>query len=546
MSVHIEISIIGPCIIRMVGDVHCEIRSPKHRALIAILALSPLGRASRQQVQNLLWGAADYDSGNQNLRRALSDLRKHIGPQFQNLFHTTKSDIELDLSKVRFIRPIGPGPILADLNIATPAYAAWIDSQRRAPQAINALLNRPNAVSAHRAKPQITVFPLLVIDPDPNLHIFSDWVAQELCRSLSRSNLISVISHLSARSVLTNILDIPKIRETLDVDYILTGSLRPSGDYLVIDFDFIDTQSGHILWNRNIETTRIHATQAIVEPLYHVVEQIGHTISDHTVRYVRTKSADAVDTHQLLLAGVTMMHRPAMRDFLAARDFLQEACERQPHFSENHAWLAKWHILNVFKGLTTDREGDTTKALDGTARALDLDPNNSFSLTINGFAHSNLCKELDIAAQRYEMAQLANPNESLSWLLRGSLMAFQDDGAAAIRSAQTAQRLSPIDPFRYYYDSLTSSAYLAGENYEMALDYANRSLAKNDRHISTLRAKITALFFLDRLPDAQATATELMRRFPEFSIRNYQQQHPSAQGAVGKRVIEALKKSGIQ
>ena len=193
MSVHIEISIIGPCIIRMVGDVHCEIRSPKHRALIAILALSPLGRASRQQVQNLLWGAADYDSGNQNLRRALSDLRKHIGPKFQNLFHTTKSDIELDLSKVRFIRPIGPGPILADLNIATPAYAAWIDSQRRAPQAINALLNRPNAVSAHRAKPQITVFPLLVIDPNPNLHIFSDWVAQELCRSLSRSNLISVI-----------------------------------------------------------------------------------------------------------------------------------------------------------------------------------------------------------------------------------------------------------------------------------------------------------------------------------------------------------------
>lgn len=124
MSVHIEIPIIGPCIIRTVGDVHCEIRSPKHRALIAILALSPLGRASRQQVQNLLWGAADYDSGNQNLRRALSDLRKHIGPQFQNLFHTTKSDIELDLSKVRFIRPIGPGPILADLNIATPAYAA--------------------------------------------------------------------------------------------------------------------------------------------------------------------------------------------------------------------------------------------------------------------------------------------------------------------------------------------------------------------------------------------------------------------------------------
>ena len=102
-------------------------------------------------------------------------------------------------------------------------------------------------------------------------------------------------------------------------------------------------------------------------------------------------------------------------------------------------------------------------------------------------------------------------------------MAFQDEGQSAIRATTTARNLSPIDPFGYYFDSLGSSAHLAGGDYEKALELADRSLEANDRHISTLRTRIAALHALDRGAEARQTAQELMRRFPYFRLDDYRE-----------------------
>jgi len=217
-----------------------------------------------------------------------------------------------------------------------------------------------------------------------------------------------------------------------------------------------------------------------------------------------------------------------------------------PRAAEAHAWLGKWYTLSVFQGLSTNSKTDTQRALDNTARALDIDPQSSFSLTIDGFANNNLLKRMDIAEQRYNSALEVNPNESLSWLLRGALMAFQDDGKAATRATEVARKLSPIDPFGYFYDSLASSAFLADEDWARALEFANRSLAVNDRHMSTIRAKITALHFVGEAERARETAQELMRRRPDFNLTDYRKSHPSVNFKLGQHVIEAMEASGIK
>ena len=125
-------------------------------------------------------------------------------------------------------------------------------------------------------------------------------------------------------------------------------------------------------------------------------------------------------------------------------------------------------------------------------------------------------------------------------------MAFQDDGAAAIHAKETARKVSPIDPFSYYYDSLASTAYIATENFTNALICAEKSLCVNDRHLSTLRTRTTALQFLGRHEDVRASAQDLIRRHPRFSIDEYKLNHPSADKRTGQRVIEALTASGIQ
>jgi tetratricopeptide (TPR) repeat protein len=201
--------------------------------------------------------------------------------------------------------------------------------------------------------------------------------------------------------------------------------------------------------------------------------------------------------------------------------------------------------LSIFKNYSTDRQGDTQKALDCTSRALDLDPQSSFGLTIDGFVNGNILKNMDVAERRYSAAQDINPSESLSWLLRGSLMAFRDEGQSAIRATTMARDLSPIDPFGYYFDSLASSAHLAGGEYEKALALADKSIESNDRHISTLRTRIAALHALDRGDEARETARGMLRRFPYFSLDDYRKTHPSAGSKTGKLVIDALSAAGV-
>ncbi|NOR32045.1 MAG: hypothetical protein GQ539_13245, partial [Sulfitobacter sp.] len=242
-----------------------EIKGAKHRALIALLATAPMGRRTRNYLQTTLWGYAGYDSGHQNLRRALSDLRKILGADFDALFHTTNSDIELDLENVCFAGDPNAGPFLDDLNVQEAAFLSWVSGIRKAPDQVLALFRMTPRTCHSRSRPSVTTLPLAVLDGDPNLRILADWVAEETCRSLSRSNLLTVISHLSSRAMAHKMIDIADIRDTLDVDYIVTGTLYKQGSDLIVNFDFVDARNGNILWNRHFGCPADHFTEQMHE-----------------------------------------------------------------------------------------------------------------------------------------------------------------------------------------------------------------------------------------------------------------------------------------
>ena len=547
MATEFEIALFGTCVFRAAGQDGGTVTGAKHRALFAMLVCAPLGRLSRAHLQHTLWGVSDYESGHQNLRRALSDLRKRIGPAFDDLLHVTTTEIELDLTRVRIIGSPADGPFLADLNVVEPKFLEWRDSVRADHRRVAALCHLSQSRGPLRLRPRVCALPLSVPPgADAELAIAADWIAEESCRLMSRSSLISVISHLSGRAMSHRFVDISGVRETLGVDYLLTGSMRRHGDAWVADIDFVDTETGELLWNRNLVAAAHRFSDNALPWLENVVQCVGRSIAAGALALGRQMPLPELPAHKLLIAGATAMHHPTLHDFLRARQFLDEAAARAPKSAPVHAWLGKWYVLSIIKNYTADRAADTQQALDCTARALDLDPQSSFGLTVDGFINGNILKNSEEAERSYQAALDINPNESLAWLLRGSLLAFRDEGTSAIRATSMARALSPIDPFGYYFDSLASSAHLAAGDYARALALADRSIAANDRHISTLRTRIAALHALDRGDDARVAAQDLCRRFPDFQLADYRSTHPSAQNKTGRLVIEALRVAGIK
>src|SRR4029453_5892004 len=122
-----------------------------------------------------------------------------------------------------------------------------------------------------------------------------------------------------------------------------------------------------------------------------------------------------------------------------------------------------------------------------------------------------------IAEQLYAQALQSNPNDSLAWLLKGTLHAFRDEGKEAVRHTKQALKLSPLDPLKYYFDSLAATAALSATNYPPRLILAERSLRLNRTHASTLRVMITALCRLGRMEEARNRVGQLRALAPVFS-----------------------------
>jgi tetratricopeptide (TPR) repeat protein len=123
--------------------------------------------------------------------------------------------------------------------------------------------------------------------------------------------------------------------------------------------------------------------------------------------------------------------------------------------------------------------------------------------------------------------------------------AFMGDGRPAVDCTQRALKLSPLDPHRYFYDSLAATAYLAAHQYDCALDLGQRSLRANRTHTSTLRAMAIAQWQLGLEDDARKTVQELRRLEPTLTIGRYLERTPAAPYSTGKEWSNALRQAGL-
>jgi TolB-like protein/tetratricopeptide (TPR) repeat protein len=541
----LEIGLFGASRVLGINGSPFEITGVKHRALFALLATAPSGRRSRSFLQEVLWGAACYDTGRQSLRRALADIKVIMGDVYGRVISSTNSDITLHLPMVRFAGQPGIGHFLEGMDIREPGFVSWVSGIRQNPGQLDSLFRTSLARLRPASLAGIAVLPFRAVGCGEHGFALGDWLAEEMSRQLSRSRLMAVTSHLSSRQFVRTGFDLAGVRSQLRVNYCLTGSIRQTGDILIVDADLVDLESSRILLTRQFTCLARGFTAEAAAQSMPLMRAAAAAIADEALVASAGRAPVEIADHQLLTAGVGLMHRPVLRDFARSRQLIEEALARAPSTPEILAWLAKWHVFSVFNGWSPDVAQETQIALDLAARALDLAPDNAFCLTIDGFAHSNLRRRLDIAEQRYSAALVSNPNESLCWLLKGSMHTFRDEPGPAVEASEIARSLSPLDPFGYYYEAHAAGTYLCAGDYETAFSLADSAFRKNDRHLSSLRIKIFAAHYAGKDALVPELGRQLLQRQPDMTIDAYMRSHPSAGSAMGERMRHALTAANI-
>lgn len=514
----------------------------KQRALVAMLATAAQGIHTRSWLQEMLWKLSGQEHGRASLRRALSDLRTMLGASFNDLFQITNIDIRLDPERVEVIGDRRDGEFLEGLDIPERGFQAWLKEKRHhfEPGA-----SRLPAMHHVRVVPAVAVIPFAPRSGNPAEKHAGDLMALEITRSLSRSHLIDVISHLSSRKFEQPVIDLESVRRSLGIDYLVYGTVFVDGDTFRVDADFVEASTGRIQWTRDFSgrlSVFLQRDRGLVEELSSF---IGRSILSASVELARTHPLPAVESHALFMSAISLMHQHVLASFSRARVQLEELIRRCPDHAVLHSWLGKWYILSIAQGWSTDAQRDTQMATDCTGRALDINPHCSFSLAIDGMIQNNARKTFSVAASRFDDAVAIDPNNAIAWLLRSRLNSFVGRGEDAVACANRALALSPLDPYAYFFDSLAATAYVANGDCEQGLKLIDRSITANPRHTSSYRVRAVALDKLGRQDEAKQAVETLRRLEPSLTIKSYLNNHPAADYPIGREWANSLQRSGL-
>jgi adenylate cyclase len=402
------------------------------------------------------------------------------------------------------------------------------------------VLPRPGAL-----RPALALIPPRGLDGSGEADMLGDIVADQLIAALSRSPVLAVTSRLSTRPLRQRALSAEQVGRLLGAQFVVSGHCVRSSGRLRVHLEVADGRTGRVLGACQAEDADHAALQTDSTLVQALVAELGRLVLRHELVAARTAPLPTLETHTLLLAAIGLMFRLVPGDVAEARQLLDEVCRRAPHHAAPLAWLARWHLFRLVQGGAAHREADGRAALALAQRALDIDPESPLALTMLAAARTSWSRDLDGAATACDAALAINPSESLAWLQRGAVQAFDGAGAEALASSQRAWQLSPLDPARPWYRSLMASAALTAGDHPRAIAEARQALRLNREHLSSHRVLAIALQLSGRHEEACAAVAELLRRDPRLTVADYIARSPGARSGLAEVFGQALGEAGV-
>jgi len=297
------------------------------------------------------------------------------------------------------------------------------------------------AVIVERPPRSIAVMPFEEIGVDSGGRYFSDGLSDEVLNSISQLPELQVAGRTSSFFFRDKDVPLREIADSLNVAYILEGSVRRNADDIRITVQLVHTADGSLIWSRAYDRAYT------AENLFDIQQDIATTIAAHlraTLTDTDRQRLEKVPTYSLeaytaYLKGREAIARATTASLLEAAKHFLRAIELDATFANAYASLAESYWL--YESITFGRlpEGvteDTAGSL--ITRALELDPEQGFVHAMHGKWLASQGEEGAGAA--FERAIELSPNNPDIYLLYGD---FIDDQERSLEMYRKGLRIDP-------------------------------------------------------------------------------------------------------
>ncbi len=273
------------------------------------------------------------------------------------------------------------------------AYDKYVLSEGRhtdvVDKATSQALTEPAATEKAPAESgkSIAVLPFVNMSDDSGNEYFSDGIAEELLNVLVKVEGLRVASRTSSFSFKGKDTSIPGIAQELNVDHVLEGSVRKSGNTVRITAQLIDVHTDSHLWSATYdrELEDIFALQDEIAAA--VVEALRIELLDKDIAPEKVVISPAA--YDLFLRGRGELNENVAGSLERAAGYLKRAIELEPDYVAAMALLASTYLdMDEFGALSITESLRLSEPL--IERALELDPNQPDAWAAQGYRQLRL------------------------------------------------------------------------------------------------------------------------------------------------------------
>lgn len=231
-------------------------------------------------------------------------------------------------------------------------------------------LFKPGAAKAT----SIAVLPFANLSGDPAQSYFSDGIAEELRAALARIPKMKVMARTSSEKVRDD--DIQTAATKLDVDNILTGSVRRSPSTIRINAQLVDGSNGLERWSQAYDRPAGDALSVQTDIAQQVASALRLELSGSAAAANLGTTSNHVAQDLFLKAKATWQGNASRERLREANDLFDEAIKLDPNFAEARAQKAIALLIytQTFAAGGAEYARDTGAAEAQARRALQIAP----------------------------------------------------------------------------------------------------------------------------------------------------------------------------
>jgi len=297
-----------------------------------------------------------------------------------------------------------------------------------------------------RTYDSIGVLPFDNMSSDPEQEYLSDGIAEELLNALAKLQNLQVAARTSSFAFKGQKQSITEIGSKLNVDTILEGSVRKSGNKLRITAQLIDTADGYHLWSETYDRELTDVFQIQDDITKAIVAALRVHLDTGEAPVVKASEATSMEAYDAYLRGKHQLRQSGESAFRAALTSFREATEIDPGFAP--AWAGR--ALTVMYLRETDFYGDIPRdearllARNNIDRALALDSELAEAYVAEGMLLADDYR-YDEALQSFDKAVTINPSLAEGWTWRARILGRFGYIREARENMLKALRLDPLD-----------------------------------------------------------------------------------------------------